>query len=184
MTDWHCLDVAHAPTLHFDPNAQELFVAWLTELESKLRGIGLHPAFVSHLAKYRRLMPSLALLFHLADGGISSVSLQHAQQAAAWCEYLESHARRIYSMIISPQRQAAADLGRRLQDGWKREEGMFTVRDVYRNEWSGLDTPEKVRAALPVLVDAAWVREKENREHTGRPSEVYAISPHVPRRRK
>ena len=82
------MDAAQAPTFRFDQQAQELFVAWVTELEGKLRGIGLHPALVSHLAKYRSLMPSLAVLFHLADGDAGTVSLRHAQQAAAWCEYL------------------------------------------------------------------------------------------------
>jgi hypothetical protein len=48
-------------------------------------------------------MPALALLFELADGGVESVSLEHARQSAAFCDYLESHARRIYSMIISPE---------------------------------------------------------------------------------
>jgi len=38
-------------------------------------------------------MPSLALLFELADGGSDTVSLSHAQQATAFCDYLESHAR-------------------------------------------------------------------------------------------
>ena len=65
-----------------------------------------------YLAKYRSLMPSLALLFELADDGRDKISLQHAKQAAAWCDYLESHARRIYSMIVSPERQAANELGR------------------------------------------------------------------------
>jgi hypothetical protein len=53
------------------------------------------------------------------------ILLQHVKQAAAWCDYLESHARRIYSMIVSPERQAATELGRHLAAGWKRAEGMF-----------------------------------------------------------
>ena len=132
------LDPAQPLRFRFDGDAQDLFVEWLTDLEHKLRDIGLNPALVSHLAKYRKLMPSLALLFALADGETSSVSLAHSRQAAAFCEYLESHARRIYSMIISPERQAAAELGRRLAAGWKRIEGIFAVRDVYRNEWRDL----------------------------------------------
>ena len=108
------------------------------------------------------------------------VSLTHTQQAAAWCEYLESHARRIYAMIISPERQAAAEQGRHLAEGWKQDEGIFTVRDVYRNQWTGLDTPDRVRAALDILCDASWVRPMEIGEHrTGRPSEIYASNPHL-----
>jgi putative DNA primase/helicase len=43
----------------FAPDAQGLFVEWLTELEAKVRGDELHPALISHLSKYRSLMPSL-----------------------------------------------------------------------------------------------------------------------------
>jgi putative DNA primase/helicase len=178
-------DVAQPPRFRFDRDAQELFVAWLSDLEGKLRGVGLHPALVSHLAKYRSLMPSLALLFELADGGIETVSLQHAQQAAALCDYLESHAQRIYSMLIAPERQAAAELGRRLTAGWKHSEGTFTVRDVERNNWSGLTTPEAVRRVLPILEDAGWVRLAElERQGKGRPSELYLINAKIARRTK
>jgi putative DNA primase/helicase len=67
----------------FSGGAQELFVEWLTELESKVRGNELHPALASHLSKYKKLMPALALLFELADGAAEDiVSLQHGKQAA------------------------------------------------------------------------------------------------------
>jgi uncharacterized protein DUF3987 len=179
------MDVDQPLHLRFDPIAQELFVAWLTELEAKVRTFGTHMALVSHLAKYRSLMPSLAALFELADGEAEVISLEHAKQAASWCEYLESHARRIYSMIISPERAAAAELGRRIVAGWKRSEALFSLRDVYRNEWSGLATPEAVRQVLPLLEDAGWIRPVLAEEKTtgGRPSEVYAINPRVWRKK-
>jgi hypothetical protein len=177
------LDSATPSTFRFAPGAQELFIEFLTELERSLRSNGLHPALMSHLAKYRSLMPSLALLFELADGGAETVSLTQAQKAAAFCEYLESHARRIYSMIISPERQAAAELGRRLDDGWKHDEGVFTVRDVYQNDWRGLETPDSVRRAAAILEDADWIRAMpmETKSAAGRPSERYAINPKVRR---
>jgi putative DNA primase/helicase len=173
------LDVDFPRILHFDPEAQQLFVVWITELEAKLRNPGIHPALVSHLAKYRSLMPSLAGLFELADGDANIITLKHAQQAACWCTYLESHALRIYSMLISPERQAAAELGRRIRNGWKRLEMFFSVRDVYRNEWTGLTTPDSVRRVLPILEDADWIRsiEPEQRTTGGRLSEVYEINP-------
>ena len=175
------MDGAEPLGMRFRPDAQELFIAWLTELETKCRRIELHPALVSHLAKYRSPMPSLALLFELADDGTDTISLSHARQSAAFWEYLESHARRIYSMIISPERQAAAELGRRLAAGWKRSEGIFTVRDVYQNDWRGLATPDAVRRALAILEDAGWVRllTLENKTNGGRPSELYAINPRI-----
>jgi hypothetical protein len=86
------LDSENAKLFRFAPEAQDLFVDWLKELEEKVRGNELHPALISHLSKYRKLMPALSLLFELAaqsagvgEGG--TVSLGHARMAAAWCDY-------------------------------------------------------------------------------------------------
>ena len=50
-----------APFLRFDAEAQEVFNDWLITLENRLPTL---PALIQqHLAKYRSLMPSLALLF-------------------------------------------------------------------------------------------------------------------------
>jgi putative DNA primase/helicase len=174
------LDPAQPLQVRFDQEAQQLFKQWLRELEVKLRGDGtLHPAFKSHLSKYRSLMPALALEFELADNtSQTTVSLLHAQQAAEWCSYLEAHARRIYSPAISAVRQAAAEIGRHLMAGWKREEGAFTLREVNRNQWSGCDTAETNREALEILSDANWVRPVPAKNN-GRPSEKYLINPRL-----
>ena len=163
--------------LKFNPDAQDLFVAWLTDLETRLRADDISPFMLAHLAKYRKLMPALSLLFSLADESLQSVGLRHAQQAADWCEYLAHHARRVYASRISPERLAAIALARKLQKGWKRDSGTFTIRDVYSNDWSGLGTPDEARAAVGVLEDAGWVRAEQHKPETGRPSEVYAINP-------
>jgi hypothetical protein len=58
---------------------------------------------------------------------------------------------------------------------------MFTARDVYLNGWSGLDTIDKVRPALEMLIDANYIRPLDIDKKTGgRPrSELYAISPRL-----
>ncbi len=66
------------PFLRFEHEAQECFDSWRDVLENqKLRTPDESPLVESHLSKYRSLMPSLALLFHLidvADGaGVSPV---------------------------------------------------------------------------------------------------------------
>jgi uncharacterized protein DUF3987 len=176
------MDSAEPLRLRFASDAQELFIDWLQALESKLRSDELHPALLSHLAKYRKLMPALALLFELAESGTQAVSLEHARQSAAFCDYLEAHSKRIYSMVVSPDKRAAAELGRRLAKGWKRTEGMFTVREVYQNDWRDLSTPDAVRRALAILQDAGWVRLADLPQGTGRPTELYLINPKVARR--
>jgi len=50
------------PYLRFDPEAQDRFDQWRESLELRLRSGEEHPVIVAHLAKYRSLIPSLALL--------------------------------------------------------------------------------------------------------------------------
>ena len=105
--------------LIFSDEAQELFYAWWTKLEGKVRGGDLHTALVAHLSKYRKLMPALALLFELADSENPAtaveVNLAHAAKAAEWCEYLEAHAKRIYGCIVSPELHAARELADKIR---------------------------------------------------------------------
>jgi putative DNA primase/helicase len=193
------LDADNPVRFRFAPDAQDLFIEWLEGLEARIRGDELHPALISHLSKYRSLMPSLALLFELADraGFVgfegsslaiceNFVGLDHAQQAAAWCDdYLESHANRVYSCLITPQLNAARELSdhirrkhiinKDLSSDW------FTARDVYLKGWHGLDTPEAVKAAAAVLAEAGWLRELSvvSGANGGRPSSRYVVNPKV-----
>jgi putative DNA primase/helicase len=190
------LDAETPARFRFASDAQELFIEWLGELEAKIRGDELHPALISHLSKYRSLMPSLAVLFELADMAVSVVSegsplavrqnfvgLEQARRAAAWCEYLESHARRIYSCVVTPQLRAARELAEKIKLRKVGTDGFFSCRDVYLKCWSGLDTPEAVKLAAEVLQDAAWVRpvggESSDPLGRGRPSNRYQINPGV-----
>jgi putative DNA primase/helicase len=176
------MDAESPLRFRFASDAQELFVEWLAELEAKIRGDELHPALISHLSKYRSLMPSLALLFHMAEsGGGDRVSLHHAQQAAAWCDYLESHARRVYSCIVTPQLRAARELADKIKHRKVGTDGFFSCRDIYLKGWSGLDSPEAVKQAAEVLQDAGWVRDlsTESGPFGGRPSNRYEVNPGV-----
>ena len=115
---------------------------------------------LSHLAKYRSPMPSLALILHLIDsvdagvgGPVSGVA---AERAAAWCRYLEAHARRLYATVTARVRVAAALLASRIARG--RLAGPFTAREVYRNDWTGLTEPRVVGEALECLRELGWIR--------------------------
>jgi putative DNA primase/helicase len=170
-------------------DAQRAFTQWRARLEVRVRGEELHPALVSHLSKYRSLMPSLALLFELADRAAfgtkhlpnkaNVVSLNHAKQAAWWCRYLESHARRTYSCVVTPQMKAAQALADKIM---KHKLGTsFSGKDAYRPGWEGLKKPEEVKQAVEILLDAHWLRElpAEIRPLGGRPSTRYEINPKV-----
>jgi len=183
------IDAASPMRFRFGPQAQELFVEWFTDLEVKLRGDEIHSALVSHLSKYRKLMPALALLFELADRALANtlgssglcVSLEHAARAAEWCSYLESHARRIYSCVTTPQMRAAQVLAQKIKNRKVGADGFFTHREVYVKGWSGLDTPEAVKLAAHILLDACWIREQtgEVKPISGRPSNRYQVNPRI-----
>jgi Protein of unknown function (DUF3987) len=175
------LDAENPPRLQFDSPAQTLFEQWLTDLEQRLRSDEIAPAMQAHLAKYRSLMPSLALLFALADGQVESVPVSQARLACDCCEYLETHANRVYASQVRPEHHAAIALSRRLAKGWKRAEGVFTVRDVYRNQWAALDSPDAARGALQVLEEYGWVQREPlgDSQTPGRPSETYFRNPRI-----
>jgi Protein of unknown function (DUF3987) len=173
--------------LRFNNEAQTIFEQWLTQLELRLRSGELSPHLEAHLSKYRSLMPSLALLLALADGHTEVVPAHHARLAADWCTYLESHANRVYACQSKPERSGAIALSKKLARGWMREEGVFTLRDVYRKAWSGLDTPEAARAALQILEEYGWVRREsatstQPNQAGGRPSEIFFRNPRIEER--
>jgi putative DNA primase/helicase len=173
------LEAADSLRLQFDDEAQALFEQWLTDLERRIRGEEVAPVMQAHLSKYRSLMPSLALLFALADGHTECVPISQARLACDWCEYLETHANRVYSAQARPEHHAAIALSKRLAKGWKREDGFFTVRDVYRSGWTGIDSPDAARGALLVLEEYGWVRREIAAQTPGRPSETYRINPRI-----
>ncbi len=84
----------------------------------------------SHLAKYRKLVPGLALPLHLADLGTGPVSEKAALQALGWVEYLESHARRAYASMLRPEAAAAKAVMGRIRKGDLPR--TFSTRDVWR----------------------------------------------------
>ncbi len=84
------------------------------------------------------------------------ISGEAANKAAAWCEYLESHVRRIYGLVSDVGQQAAVRLSSKLLSG-KLRDG-FTSRDVYRHGWHFLNTKELAQSGCDELVDAGWLK--------------------------
>lgn len=160
----------------FDDDAQALFVEWLVPFETEIRSEELHPAMVSHLAKYRKLIPALALVFALVDtpdsGGV--IGARELMRALAWGEYLRSHANRLYAAAVMPETAGAASLLKRIKAGALGAE--FTPRTVAQKCWAGLGTADTVRKAADVLADYDWLR-RDVQQTGGRPSERYQVNP-------
>ena len=162
------------PFLRFDAEGLGLFREWREGWEAKLRGGELHPALESHLAKYRKLVPGLALTLHLAGEATGPVSKRATLQALAWAEYLESHARRAYASVISPEVAAAKAILEKLRRGELAH--TFAARDIYRRGWAHLSEREQVLDALQLLADLDRLT-IHTRSTEGRTATVYEVNP-------
>lgn len=182
-------DFTKFPYFCFEEAAQQIFIQWSEELHRERIPKEDDPIVQQHLAKFDKLFPALALIFHLVDcatgGTRSSVSKDAALRAAAWCEYLEAHARRCYGLLKDDGLRAAQALsaklaGEALSDG-------FTLRDVRRNQWRGLTTDDAILAALDWLEDEHWIRGESTGgtgPGSGRPTIRYRINPAVRGKRR
>jgi putative DNA primase/helicase len=162
------------PFLRFDGAAQAAFLQWRTELEGRLITHELPPAFESHLAKYRKLVPGLALINHLADFGSGPIGEAALQRALAYAAYLESHARRVYGAGSQVETAAAEAIRTRIQKG-DLGDG-FSARDIYRHDWSNLSDRAQVQAGLDLLADFDWIATEELRTG-GKSKTIYRINP-------
>jgi hypothetical protein len=173
------------PYLRFDEDAQSFLDEWRADLEAELRSGKIeHPAIEAHLSKYRSLMPSLALLFHLIEvadnpNTFSAISFDNATKAAAWCSYLFEHAKRIFGLGLNATARLARSIAEHIRDGDLSD--TFTARDVYRKQWSGLSTAKEVIEPLNLLEDYGWLRSVTIKSQLdgGRPTTTYILNPKV-----
>ncbi len=143
------------PYFRFNTVALGLFREWRQDLETLLRSEDLHPALESHFAKYRKLVPGLALILHLADGNAGNIGEREVLKALAWSEYLGTHARRLYASVTSPEVTAAKAIVSKITSGALN--AVFTVWEVWRPGWSGLTDRKLVHDALDLLADYGWI---------------------------
>ncbi len=168
------------PFLRFAADAQPEFLAWMNDLlQSPVRRND-PPAITAHLAKYRSLVPALALIFHVADvsAGLvppGPVTRAATERALRWAHYLEAHARRIYGRGIN-QRSPAVLLADRIIEGAFRRP--FKARDVERKHWGDLKERTAIKSALDILVARGWLRVTEKGDG-GQRTRIYEVNPKI-----
>ena len=175
-------DFVKLPHFAFDDVAQEVFIEWATDLNRHRIPGEADPMMAQHLAKFEKLFCALALILHLADGQTGDVTTESAMRAAAWCEYLEGHARRVYGLVEGARINAARTLARRIAEG--KLANPFTARDVVRKGWRGLQSSAQAEAALAVLEEHGHVISFDDDATAGRPTTRYSINPQLTKARK
>lgn len=177
-------DFAKFPNFHFNDAAQAVFIEWSEDMHRGRMPNEDDPIIRQHLAKFDKLFPALALIFHLVDcaanGVRGQVSKDAALRAAAMCEYLEAHARRCYGLLKDGGLRAAQALAAKL--GLGAMKNGFTLRDVRRNQWRNLTTDEAIQAALDWLEDEGWLRSEPSGgtgRGSGRRTVRYWIHPRI-----
>lgn len=160
--------------IRFSREAQIIFNNWYSELMARVRGDGLSPQLESHLSKYPSLLPSIALVFHIAEScPDGAVGKNAVIRAIGWAEYLESHARRVFGMVDDPA-IGARILVERLPD----LDNPFTKRQLVRKCWTGLADAEAVQQALDTLCAHGYLYPNTAKpESGGRSTTVFYINP-------
>ncbi len=151
-------DEDSVPYLRFTPEAQEIFASWMVEKENRLKRSKEVPAIEAHLTKFRSLVPSLALLIHIADEKDGDVGVESLNRALKWETYLKSHARKIYA---NGQKSTARLIADKILDG--KLESHFNVRmDLKQKGWAGLTDSETIDKALEQLAELDWLKILKN----------------------
>jgi hypothetical protein len=197
--------------LHFTGEAQQFYDQWIVDLENRLRSprARAHRAYLSHLSKYRSLLPALAALFHLVDVATHETDRQNRRnphptepQPRATTDETDATptATRI-SLDATIRASALVDFldehARKVYDveisgerhaaatlldhlaAGHAQDGI-TVRDLQRKGWKGLDR-ERLDAALAYLEARGWVRVERLSpgEAGGRPSTIVRTHPNL-----
>ncbi|MEK6479075.1 YfjI family protein [Catalinimonas sp. 4WD22] len=170
---------------HYSADAQLLYIKFYESLMSKIHNAEIPTLLREHLNKYRSLVPSLALIFHLldlADGGKSEegISKKATELAIQWCDVLETHAARIYELAGNPTKNSVKKLAKMLLQ--KKLTGEFNRNIIMQKKWSSLRQLNEVREALTILEQHDWIIEKKISEAKGpgRPrNKVYRINPKI-----
>jgi hypothetical protein len=165
------------PFVRFDEEAAAEFLDWRTGLERRLRSDELSPALEGHVAKYRKLVPALALIDHLVEGGAVDVGKESLLRALAMAEYLETHARRVYGATDSVDIIAAEAILTHIRRGDLKDG--FTARDIQRHGWSRLTDRDHIHRGLDLLTELDHLADVTAGKpgYGGRPKVSYWINP-------
>jgi putative DNA primase/helicase len=166
----------------FSDDAQKIWNRWRKEHKARTRDHDAkqNPAYAAHLVKYRKLVPGLALTFHLLEPDAQEpVSTDALKLAIEWATYLDFHARKTYSVETrTPERILAERIKRRMLLNETR------LQLIAERGWPILDNVAAARDAVEALAKRNWCRietrppkRKPGSHAGGHASEVVCLHP-------
>lgn len=195
VADWPQLlttdDFSHVPYCRVSQEAHRVFSEWRARTVQSTRGEDARYThrFGRRVGKYPGVAARLSLVLHLFEavalGDVHQVKAHLAVVESAVVarvvrlmdEYVLPMEQRVYeAYAVAPEAEGARRIAR-----WIRAErpDKFTAREIRRHEWSDLDSPTTVAAALEWLCSRGWLREAEPAHRMGRPSDVFLVNPKV-----
>lgn len=141
-----------------------------------------HPDLESHFLKMPKTIASLALIFEiiikLSNDDMNQLNEVHCivditavNLAIRWVQYLKSHAYRVYGGILNPHLEGAHIILARFD----KLEDSFTLRDIQRKNWIGLNDNAIIQGSLNYLVDYDCLTSTDipTTDNGGRPTTHY-----------
>ncbi len=167
----------HPITICFSAEAQEMFRVWWENFQKRIKNGHFSASLKAHLLKMNQTIPTLALIFELADGGRLEINRDALEIALRWEKYLLSHVKRLYAAANSLATEGAKLIVERcdcLPD-------VFTTRDIYKRNWKCFKDNEAVKQALELLCRCNYIREisGDKSSQGGRPTIRYEWNPLV-----
>jgi hypothetical protein len=147
--------------LSFSQEAQLLFNEWQAELQPRIRSHDLPEHMASHLSKYPKLLPSIALILECAQAALrgrepTEVSTESFIMAKRWCQYLEPHAWRVYNCSRDELKNNTLKLIQKVRS--KALPNGFTLREVYHGtHWAGLSSAAEVQTVCDFAESLNWL---------------------------
>lgn len=157
------------PYFSFNEEAQVIYQEWYKENNQKIDRLYKEGKFLisQHLSKFHKLLPALCLIFHLVKKKQEkNIDKDTISKAVLFCDYLESHAIRIYGMLNTEDNynNPALALIEKIKHKISKEGTKcvflkgFTKREIKRKFSSYQD--EELNKVLDVLIDHNYLIEK------------------------
>jgi hypothetical protein len=166
-------------TVRFSSEAQLAFDEWRADTEKRAKALEMQDEPLSaYYIKLERNCAATILIFHClerAENIPDEISLPTTLAALAYIEVLTTHAERVFALGENRIFALAQVVVEKIRAG--KTEASFTLREIKRKGWAGMDKPDLIQDVLTLLVDYGYLKTIDG--EIGRPSTRYYVHPSI-----